>query len=197
MDSPRISKPAPQMYVLEEPGESRAFRAKIDISVEDAFAFKRGERQPKSPVKCRWAMGDPRPGDVIWTTLGVPLLVSNRVTGILQAGGFKGWTVFPIDLAGADGQRIAGFHGLSIVGRCGAIENQRSIRVPKKYPGGVFPVWKGLYFDPSTWDGSDIFMPQGKVGWVFVAKGLRDALDSANVGNIDWTPIENVERSVL
>jgi hypothetical protein len=142
-------------------------------------------------------MGDPQPCDAIWTTLAVPLLVSSRVTEVLEARGFKGWTVFPIELAGSKGQRIAGFHGLSIPGRCGAIENERSIRVAKRYPAGVFPVWKGLYFDPETWDGSDIFMPQGNVGWVFVVKEVRDALDSAKVGNIAWTPVEEVERPTL
>src|SRR5207244_3302426 len=124
--------------------------------------------------------------DVIWTTLAVPLLVRNRVREILEARAFKGWTVYPIELGGAEGQPITGFHGLSILGRCGAIENERSIRVPKKYAAGVFPVWKGICFDPKTWDGSDIFVPQGNVGWVFVVKELRDALDSAKVGNIVW-----------
>lgn len=62
-------------------------------------------------------------------------------------------------------------------------------------PGGVFPYWRGLYFDPDTWDGSDIFMPGGRTGWVFVLDHVRDALEKAHVKNVAFQRLDEVERS--
>ena len=77
-----------------------------------------------------------------------------------------------------DGDRLQGYVGLSIRGRCGPIDDSLSERVPKQYPGGVFPVLKGMYFDPATWDGSDVFTVKGRASFICVLDSVRAALTS-------------------
>lgn len=93
------------IHVLEEPGNSRAFRGNISLSVDDAFAVTRAEKSI-AHVEVRWAMGGKLPEDIIRTTIAAPVLVSDRVVRILQDGQFTGWEAYRIDLFGRDGVPI-------------------------------------------------------------------------------------------
>jgi hypothetical protein len=142
-------------------------------------------------------MGRSTPADIIWTGSAVPVLVSDRVVSILDREGFEGWTTYQVALSGKLGEPIEGYRGLVVHGRCGEIENQRSIKFDKIMPGGVFPWWRGLYFDPATWDGSAFFMPAGNVGWIFVVEAVKLAFEKAKVKNVVFTPLDKVERMKL
>lgn len=98
-------------------------------------------------------------------------------------------------LTGRKGEELPPYYGLAIAGRCGGIDASRRVEVPKQYPGGIFPVRKGLYFDSDSWDGSDIFMPEGRVRWTFVLGEVRSALETARVKNVRFTPLPEVEQS--
>ena len=80
-------------------------------------------------------------------------------------------------------------------GRCGPIENDRSVKFEKVMPGGVFPWWRGLYFDPESWDGSHLFMPAGRTGWIFAVDEVKQAFDDAKVKNVSFRRLDEVERS--
>jgi hypothetical protein len=105
-------------------------------------------------------MGDGcrEPTDVVRTTLALPVLLGERVVDLLRSSGFTGWRLVPVELRHKAGDVLSTYHYLCVHGRCGAIDDSRSERMEKRFPGGVFPVLKGLYFDPATWDGSDIFI---------------------------------------
>ena len=184
------------MYVLEEPGDSRAFRVTMALSVDDAFSITRAERQPEG-VDAQWAMGAEVPQDVIRATTAAPVVISDRVVSLLRDGAFTGWETYPINLVGKNGSPIAGYHGLAVRGRCGAIDNSQSTKFDKTMPGGAFTWWRGLYFDPESWDGSDLFMPAGNVGWIFVVAAVKRAFDKAKVKNVAFTPLTLVERMKL
>ena len=151
-----------RLYLLGEPGTSRAFRADLALSIDQAFAITRAESHPDEPVRAKWSMGGRQPTDMIWTRIAAPVLVNDRVIGLLEALGARGWNTYRIELVGRDGDKVSGYRGLSVHGRCGGIDNSRSVKVMKRYPGGVFPEWRGLFFDPETWDGSELFMPAGR-----------------------------------
>ena len=142
-------------------------------------------------------MGRKKPSDIINTTLAIPVLVSDRVVGILKAGQFSGWRTYPINLFAKDGARIPGYHGLAVHGRCGPIDNSRAVKLQAIYPGGVFPTWRGLFFDPATWDGSDLFMPAGEVGWILAVDAVKRAFEKAKVSNVLFTPLDEVGRADL
>jgi len=195
MGSQSVSSPFPgfsRIYALEERGDSRAFRASLELTHEDALALLRGEAKRQAPIRGRWAMGASKPKDVVWTTLALPMLVSERVVGALREGHFSGWDIVPVELRGKSGELLPTYYYLCIRGHCGRIDSNRSQKIDKIYPGGVFPVWKGLYFDAATWDGSDVFTASGS-GFKFVVEAVKDALKTAKVKNVLLTPLDEVE----
>jgi hypothetical protein len=56
-------------------------------------------------------------------------------------------------------------------------------------------VWKGLFFDPASWDGSDFFMPAHKVGHLFVVEEVKRAFEKAKISNVKFEPLDQFERS--
>lgn len=185
-----------EMYVLEEPRNSRAFRVAIGLPVDDAFSVTRAEKRLES-VEARWAIGAAAPQDVIRATIAAPIVISARVLKVLRDGSFSGWRTYPINLIGKKGDLVGGYHGLAVHGRCGTINNSQSTKFHKIMPGGAFTWWRGLYFDPATWDGSDLFMPAGDVGWIFVVAAVKRAFEQAEVKNVTFTPLAHVERMKL
>lgn len=142
-------------------------------------------------------MGAASPGDIIWTTSAVPILLSERIVGLLREGHFTGWDVVPVELRNRVGGILPTYYFLRVPGRCGPIDNERAVKFDKSMPGGVFPRWRGLYFDPATWDGSDLFMPTGNVGWIFVVEAVKKAFEKAKVKNVVFTALDQVERMKL
>lgn len=180
-----------RLYVWEEPGNSRAFRGRISLSNAEALAQTRSEAETQG-VKLEWAMGAQKPSDVIRATIAPPIIMSERVRSLLDA--FSGWKPYPVEVWGRDGTTFGGYNGLAVQGRCGFIETARSLPFEKTMPGGRFIWFRGLYFDPATWDGSDIFMPMDKVGWVFVVESVRTAFLRSKVKNVVFTPLSEIER---
>jgi len=183
-----------RIHLLQEPGNSRAFRGEISCTVEEAFAITRGSK-PSGPIVVRWARGGKSPSDVVRTTTVAPFIVSERVIDVLERYKFLGWQNYHVELIGPDGARIPGYRGLAVTGRCGPINNSLSVKFPKIMPGGVFPWWRGLYFDPKTWDGSDLFMPEGKSAWILAVDEVKQAFVDAHITNVVFSRLDVIERS--
>lgn len=148
-------------------------------------------------------MGRSAPGDVIWTTYAAPLIVHDRVLEILRTLGATGWTTFPVEVLNKVGEPVAPYHGLGISGRCGVVDLTRSPIELREYPGGWVPHFKGHYFIPDTWDGSDLFMEapdatDRRTTHRFVTRRVKEALDRAKVRNLSLTclPDLNVDATV-
>lgn len=56
----------------------------------------------------------------------------------------------------------------------------------KEYPGGVFPVYKGRYFDATSWDGSEIFMPVDHLYGILGTERVKEALQQERARNVRW-----------
>jgi hypothetical protein len=196
MSTSRIFPGFDHVFEFAESGGSRAFRGDIELSGDEALAITRHEQHPAGPVIVRWKMGAKVPSDIIHTTLAIPIVVHARVAELFKQHHFSGWDSYPIKLYGKAGEEIAGYYGLSIKGRCGAIDNGMSRQVPRQYPAGEFLVWKGLYFDPESWDGSDLFMPSHG-GWIFVIEEVMHAMRKARVKNVIFQPLDEIIRTML
>ena len=75
--------------------------------------------------------------------------MSERVIAALRTASANGWSTYPARLEAEDGTEVTGYSGLIVTGRCGPIDNARSVQVEKVVvgnPKGHAPVWKGLYF---------------------------------------------------
>ena len=198
MGSKSISKPFPgfdKIFLLGEPGNSRAFRGDMDVTSDEAFALTRAEMQPPHPITVKWTMGRAQPVEVIRTTLVAPFIVADSVVQLLRTHGFTGWSLYGVSVQDKQGQMIPGYSGLAITGRCGNIDWSQSIEVPRIRPAGIFPVWKGFFFDPASWDGSDFFMPAEYVGYKLVVEAVKTAFERAKIRNVRFTPLDQFERS--
>lgn len=54
-------------------------------------------------------------------------------------------------------------------------------------------MWIGLYFDPVSWDGSDVFLPKGN-GRTFITEDLKSALERAGITNVYFTALSEAEN---
>jgi hypothetical protein len=103
-------------------------------------------------------MGGATPSDAVWTTsAGLPV-IGPRLIRLLERGGFTGWDTYPVDLVDKAGDWVPGYGGLSVAGRCDPIDLSRSEVVLREFPGGWFPAFRGCFFPPQSWDGSDLFL---------------------------------------
>jgi hypothetical protein len=196
MDSTSTSRSFPgfeRLFLLGGNPSSTHYRGRISVDVHP-FALTRGA-EPSKPAEVRRAMGAAEPTDAIWTTSVAPVIVHERVLALLAA--FTGWKTYAVEVFDAKERAVPGYHGLAVVGRCGEIDDSRSQKLDKIYPGGVFPVWRGLYFDEASWDGSDLFMPGARVGWIFAVKEVADAFRKAKVRNVVFDPLTEMERTSL
>ena len=197
MVSPSTSRPFPgfdQIFVLM-PGRGHPFRGEFDFPAKDSWALTRGESAvPKKPVALRWVMGAKIPGDVLWTTSAHPMIVHTRVIDLFLDHRFTGWGTYAVEVYDKKNELYPDYHGLIFRGRCGPIDHSKSEEVVRQMPGGKFPYLKGLYFDPVSWDGSDLFMPDGK-GWMFVTSKVVRVMSKAKVRGVLFEAATDVELS--
>jgi hypothetical protein len=85
--------------------------------------------------------------------------------------------------------------GLTIVGRAGPIDDARSEVRLKRYPARSRPALYGLYFDPATWDGSDLFVSDEEAAWPFATSKVERLFREASVRNIEFVPATTFERT--
>ena len=203
MGLPSTSRPFPgfeNLFHLRDPVADRPYRGRIGVGGRQDFAFTRAEALPARAVMVTHAMGEALPRDVIWTTMAVPVVVSQRFIDILLDQRFTGWSTYPVEVYSKSGDLLPGYHGLSITGRCGLIEPGRSGIVLEHLPGGWIPRFKGLFFDPASWDGSDFFAETpdpvtGGSGHKFITSEVWIALRKAKVRNVRFERLSEEEMS--
>jgi len=126
--------------------------------IQDDFELFRGEFTPKKPITIKIDRGG-RAADFIWGGRVSVNIVSDKVVNILRENQIKKFTTYPVKVVLENGERLEGFHGLSVLGRAGPIDLVRSrAKVVYRDNDTPFPLrMNGLYFHPENWDGSDIF----------------------------------------
>jgi hypothetical protein len=182
-----------RFYVLDEAFRRGALRVHALRDIPDPLALTRGEVAAQ-PVRFHHDAGT-RAYDLVGTTWGGILLVSDRVISALEEHHFTGWRAYTVALFDSRGAAIDGYSGLAVTGRCGPVEDGLSplMPVPPRGPGGSVVMARiGLRFVPDTWDGSDLFVPD-ETGLVFVTQAVRDALCAIKVTNMNFTRITEVE----
>lgn len=100
--------------------------------------------------------------DVLNATSGQLMLLSARMCEAMMP--FSGWRPLPAVIVSTDGTERRDYAVLCVEGRSGPIDDALSerVRLPPPVPGTPGgPGLRGLYFQPDTWDGSDVFAPEG------------------------------------
>jgi len=197
MDSKSTTRAFPgfdKLFCLRESGSRGPFRGGLAVGT-DTLGLTRAEVLPTLSVPVEWEMGSAEPGDVNWTTHAAPIIISDSVVSLLRTHGFTGWSLYPVTVQNKQKQTVPGYSGLAITGRCGNLDDSMSVEVPRIFPAGIFPVWKGLLFEPTSWDGSDLFMPAQRFSFVFVVEAVKNAFERAKIRNVKFTPLDQFERS--
>ena len=155
--------------------------ARGEAKLPDAITFVRGEGA------CR--------ADIIGSGSASLYLISSRLVDGLRDEGITGWTSLPIRFE--DGTAPDGaFHAFVVTGRCGPIKYELSAVVEKTKRGRPTRWWKGEFFDPATWDGTDVFTP-ADTGTVFIVSRVRELLRIYDLDGVVARPLASIERLIL
>lgn len=173
----------------------RAYRAKIATHGHDELTFMRGNGARDATFSAQWAMGGRTPSDFVGTTLTTPVLVSQRTKDIMEGEGVTGWVSNPCRVLSRDGDAYD-YHLLGITGRSGPMKYERSERFIKKLPGGPANYLRGMYFDPETWDGADLFLAGDTVIKVTTDR-VRELFSKYSVRNITLERLTEVEFGAI
>lgn len=149
----------------------------------------RGEWVPESPLEASWSMGKAEPPDIAWGQSTDWLYLSPRVQQLFSKNNLTGWTTYPIVLHNKAGVVCTGYAGLSIVGRCGPIDRQGGQLAPGESAESKFALRVGLYFDETTWDGSDFFCPAGNNSYMFATEKVKNVFEQHDIGGFEFTPL--------
>lgn len=174
----------------------RALRVRSRELLHNSSEIARAEEKVSEPIEFVRDEGR-KPHDLIGTSYGRPLLVSERFLDVLREHGFTGWTTFPIRVFLDRGSELEGYHGFAVTGRCGPIDDSLSEEVilPPPAPGGRARAGlRGLCFPPESWDGSDIFTSEAGGAAIFVVERVKQALEEAGVTNVAFERLSEIER---
>lgn len=186
-----------QFYIMEPEHSRSVCVADADLDIATMNTIFMGDNLPDEPIIFHIIMG--RKGkDVIGTPFITPFIVSIRVIENLEKYNINGWDTFPIKIFDKSGEEICGYAGLSVVGRCGLIDDsKRKIewRTSPYNENYRYQVAKGIYFAENSWDGSDIFAtPYG--GGVFIVNKVREMLISEKVKGFNFIDISDFEVDI-
>ena len=188
-----------KLYDMGAAGERTALHVTPRDDVDDPIAIYRGESRPQRPIVFDFMKGASGSiaRDLVSTGLTPLLLISNRVVELLRD--FTGWTTYPVELYGKNGELIPGYNGLAVTGRCGPIDDgqsKRRICAPPVPQGRWSRKWFGLYFDQDSWDGADIFVPEG-TGITVVVERVKEAMERALVTNVLFRPLTECRNASI
>ena len=137
--------------------------------------------------------------DLIDTGLAVLYVLSERVLAGLSAERISGWARYEVTILARGAPPPCSYACLSVTGRCGPIDEtlgMRVARMPRSQQGSPVTVRRGEFFDVNTWDGSDIFSPEG-TGYIFCTPRAKGCLEKLDPTNLELTPIAEIEQLVF
>ncbi|MCI0343742.1 MAG: hypothetical protein L0216_21760 [Planctomycetales bacterium] len=159
------------------------------------FGLIRGEVAAGEILDFEWASGS-HVFDLVGTGFAGLHLISERLVSQLTSANLTGWMTAEARVTGKGGRIVEGLRRFIVSGRCGPIDYARSEIMIVSFPGGPGRVRRGLYFDQATWDGSDVFSPQGS-GITLVTTDFKRMVEEQRVSNVRLTPLSRVERLLM
>jgi hypothetical protein len=96
-----------------------------------------------------------------------------------------------------NGREVQGYHGFSIIGRCGAIDYSKSEVIEKIFVsnGPLAKFYKGLHIGLQHWDGEDFFLPERYYGTI-ITSSVANFLKKNKISNIRIDNLADVETPI-
>ncbi|MBE7528774.1 MAG: hypothetical protein HS099_03450 [Ardenticatenaceae bacterium] len=190
-----------KMYELRDPLGNRALRLRSYedwLDSETAGALFRGQLpEPPQLLRLYGYMGG-QPMDFLWSAMIPIACISERVVELLSAHQLTGWSTYPAEVYDRKGNLLPDYHGFSITGRVGKRDRSRSqvVDVPL-YKGSekTHQVYKGFFFDESSWDGSDFCTVAGTY-YMVVTQAVYNVFKRNKVNNVRLIRLTEVEIPV-
>ena len=135
--------------------------------------------------------------DILGTGWPGLYLISDRMKTILEENQITGWKVFQIKLYDKKENEISGYHGFSITGHCGPIDDRKAEIVERQRipTGPIYKAYKGLYVGLDKWDGSDFFIPDKSLFFIITTKSAN-ILKENKITNVTLKNLTNIEIDV-
>ena len=187
-----------EIYSLSSAITKNEMRISAELGEVHPYHLLCGSYFPDKPIVCTQYMGNTI---YDWLSTGSALmhLISERIFNLLVKNEFTGWKTYPVEVYKKNGEAIEKYFGLSIIGKCGQIDDSRSEEYIKERntPKGITRTNKlrGYYFDETTWDGSDFFCPE-KTGHIFVTQAVKKIFEEAKITNVVFEKIVEAERDI-
>lgn len=146
------------------------------------------------PIKMEKLQGS-TPYDFIQCSASSFILISENVYQLLKDERVTGWKIYSIELPSSI-KFDKKYFGLSITGRCGAIDNSRSIEtlMPPLMPNAPKRLTHlGIYFDENTHDGTDLFCPEG-TSYIFTNDRIKNLFEKYEITNCYFRPQSEIEN---
>jgi hypothetical protein len=165
-----------------ELGSADWVQVDLDIpSRERVDELLRVSRGPTAPITVKSYQGS-RLGDLVGTGWVNLYLASPALQAALKP--FTGWSTFAVNDSATNSGLDPHFAGLTIVGRIGPIEE---IWDDPAVPGRF-----GMYVDPQSWDGSDVFVADNRNA-IYVTEDVADALMDRQLKNVVLEEVVSLE----
>jgi hypothetical protein len=165
-----------------------------DNGFDDVIRLSMGDYTDlKFPVIFKQVYGK-RLDDIIRTGHAVLFLISDKMKTVLEENTLTGWKTFAVKVMDKKSQEIQGYHGLSIMGRCGKIDYSKSEIIEKRLvPNGPLgKYYKGLHVGLDRWDGSDFFLPEEYFG-IIITSRVATVLKKNKLTNIRLENLVEIE----
>lgn len=155
----------------------------------DCLKLFRGEIEPTEPILFQKNYGS-KIYDLIHTGCAGLYLISERLVNLLIDNEITGWKTYPCHV-----KNIKGYSIFSVIGRCEGIDYTRSkkfIKQPYIKTGIPIDALKGLYFEESSWDESDVFTP-ANTSFTFITKKTKKIIEDNMITNVKIENLKDIE----
>ena len=152
-----------------------------------------GEADPPSPCVFKVFQGR-TVCDELPTSALFYRVYSEAFFDVLEREHLTGWSSYAVEVRGLPRKYAdAHYRGLIVKGRCGPIDETQFRSATKlAIPPYVrpTPIFVGTYFDPNSWDGSDIFTAQGSAALTLTHRA-KQALERARLRGVGFERLNN------
>jgi hypothetical protein len=186
-----------QLFLLEAGFSRGAMHVAPLRDIPDPFGVFRGECPCPPGLRFQRVKGS-RPVDLVGTTLPPLTLLSGRTFEALSTSGMTGWEAHPVPVELSAGGDALDYSLLIVRGRSGPVDNSLSHRavLPAPVGGRTMSGWKGLFFNDSSWDGTDLFTPRDS-GYLCVTQRVKKLFEAKGFTNMRFDSLAAVERLTL
>lgn len=136
--------------------------------------------------------------DIIDTGTVSLYLISFKIKSILEKNLLTGYEIFTIRVFDKKGVEISGYYGLSITGKCGKIDYNKSEIIQKEAEGSrrAHKVYKGLHIGLDKWDNTDFFLPDG-TSYIIISAKAANILKKEKLSNLVIENLSEIEIDEL